>query len=134
MKRVAVNVKGRIHHRLAPERRCMLSANDVSEVLDQMHVLVDERDLNGWRVGRLRLQLASGIGGLGGYFVKEVNGPRVRSRVAYTRADIRELCRDYFPRYSDRRRMAALGVTAVRREWLLPRRIDYLGNQIEPKK
>lgn len=103
--RTLVTVHGRPHYRRNPASRCRLSANAVTEVLEEMGVWVDERDINGWQVGNLRLQLASGIGGLGGYFLKEMRGPRVRSRVAYTREDIRELCRDFFPR---RRRQAPL--------------------------
>jgi hypothetical protein len=86
-----------------PERTCRLSPNAVTEVLEEMGVWVDERDINGWRVGRLRLQFAGGIGYAGGYLVHSVNGPDVRSRIAYTKADIRELCRDFFPRRRNRR-------------------------------
>ena len=99
MARIAVVVHGRTHAR----RATSLSANAVTAVLAEMHVEVDEHDLHGWRVGNLRLQRTSGIGDPGGYFVHEVRGPRVRSRVVYTKAGVRELCRDYFKRRADRR-------------------------------
>jgi len=130
LKRVTITVQGRTHCRLQPERRCRLSPNAVSEVLSEMGVTYD-RDLNGWTVGNLRLQLVSGIGGGGGYFVKAIRGPDVRSAVAYTKEDVRAICRDYFPRTVERRTRGAFGVRPPATYVILPRRLSGRGEELE---